>query len=89
MANIMVRVVSNDFDKWWSVVQGEADVLAQYGVAFGPLYRDVDNPNAALIHFIAEDLERGLAYFARSEFKEVSKRAGAISRDFYVAEKKG
>lgn len=89
MYNLMIRVVSQDFDNWWSVVQQQADILAQYGLSFGPLYRDVDNANAGLIHFIAQDMERGMAYFARPEFKEVSKRAGTISREFYVADKKG
>jgi hypothetical protein len=53
----------------------------------GPVYRDIDNPNAALFHIHVEDLDRAMQWFRTDTFKEATKRATVVRRDFYLAQK--
>jgi hypothetical protein len=58
-----------------------------YGMTDGPVYRDIDNPNAALFHIHVENLDRAMQWFRTDTFKEATKRATVVGRDFYLAEK--
>ena len=58
-----------------------------YGMTDKPVYRDIDNPNAALFHIHVENLDRAMQWFRTDTFKEATKRATVVGRDFYLAEK--
>ena len=44
----------------------------------GPVYRDIDNPNAALFHIHVENLDRAMQWFRTDTFKEATKRATVV-----------
>ena len=52
----------------------------------GPTYRDVDNPNAALIHTCVEDLDRAVPWLQSDASQEVTTRATIRRRDIYLVE---
>ena len=52
-----------------------------------PVYRDIDNSNSALFHIHVENLDRAMQWFRTDTFKEATKRATVVGRDFYLAEK--
>ena len=64
------------------------DVRKTYGITDGPVYRDVDNPNAALFHIMVESLPRAMEWFQSQQFKEATARAKVTGREFYLAEKR-
>jgi hypothetical protein len=53
----------------------------------GPIYRDVENPDAAFVHIHVEDLAKGRAMMPESQFMEATRQAGVIRRGFYLASK--
>ena len=86
MPEIMVRIEMQDFDAWFQVPYEFLKRRKDFGMTEGPVYRDVKNPNAALFHIHAEDLDRAMEWFKTDEFKEATKRAAVTGREFYVAE---
>lgn len=52
----------------------------------GPVYRDVDNANAAMFHIRTTDLERAMQWFRSDVFKEASRRATMRGRELYIAD---
>jgi len=48
---------------------------------------DVDSPNAAFVHIHVEDLARAGQWFRTNEFREATRLAGVIRREFYLADK--
>ena len=53
----------------------------------GPSTENIDNPNAALFHIHVENLDRAMQWFRTDTFKEATKRATVVGRDFELAEK--
>ena len=87
MSEMMARVEAEDFDTWLRSHRSQAGQRRGYGMVDGPIYRDVDDPNAAFVHIHVEDLARAGQWFRTSEFMEASRRAGVIRREFYLADK--
>ena len=86
MTDIMIRVEAEDYDAWLKTHYDHVEDRHSYGMTDGPVYRDIDNPNAALFHIHAENLDRAMQWFRTDTFKEATKRATVIGRDFYLAE---
>jgi heme-degrading monooxygenase HmoA len=87
MPHIMARVEVGDFDTWLETHLSNSKKREAYGMVDGPIYRDIENPNAVLVHTIVEDMGRAGEWFQSDTFKEASKRSTAFRRDFYLAEK--
>jgi hypothetical protein len=87
MQHIMTRVLTEDFDAWLQVQREFAATRQTYGITDGPIYRDVDNPNAALFHISVEDVPRAREWFESETLREASRRAKVISREVYLAER--
>jgi hypothetical protein len=86
MQHIMIRVETQDYEAWLRVhYQHEADRRA-YGMTDGPVYRDITDPNAALFHIHAADLDRALAWFSSPTFRDATQRATVTGREFYLAQ---
>ena len=58
MTHLLVRVEVADYDAWLRTHLKHAQDRRAYGMTDGPIYRDITNPNAVLVHTIAEDLDR-------------------------------
>jgi hypothetical protein len=87
MPEIMARVEAEDFDRWLQSHRAQAGQRCAYGMTDGPVYRDVDSPNAAFVHIHVEDLARAGQWFRTNEFMEATRQAGVIRREFYLAAK--
>ncbi len=60
MQHIMIRIVAEDYDAWLKVHYECGETRRTYGITDGPVYRDIDNPNAALFHIMVESLPRAM-----------------------------
>jgi hypothetical protein len=89
MPEIMVRVEVGDFNTWLRTHRANAENRLVFGMVDGPIYRDIDNSSAVLVHTHAEDLERAGQWFQTDAFKEASRQSTAVWREFYIAHKQG
>lgn len=89
MPEMMARVEVEDFGTWLRSHRSQAEQRRGYGMTDGPIYRDVQDPNAAFVHIHVEDLARARQWFRTNEFMQATKRAGVIRREFYLAEVEG
>jgi len=87
MTEMMARVEAEDFEMWLRSHRSQAEQRLAYGMTDGPIYRDVDSPNAAFVHIHVEDLARAGQWFRTNEFKEATRQARVIRREFYLADK--
>ena len=87
MTDIMIRVEAEDYDAWLKTHYDHVEDRHSYGMTDGPVYRDIDNSNSALFHIHVENLDRAMQWFRTDTFKEATKRATVVGRDFYLAEK--
>src|SRR5438094_797599 len=49
----------------------------------GPIYRDIKDPNAVLVHIFVENMVRAGQWFQSEPFKETDRRYTTVCRDFY------
>ncbi len=87
MPDMMARVEAEDLETWLRSHRSQAEQRRVYGMTDGPIYRDVDDPNAAFVHIHVEDLARAGQWFQTKEFAKATSRAGVIRREFYLADK--
>ena len=88
MPELMVRVEADDFDSWLKVHYEHVEDRKGYGMTDGPVYRDIDDSNAALFHIHVEDVPRAMEWFGTDTFRQATKRATVTGRQLYLAEKK-
>lgn len=81
--HLYIRVVVEDFDTWYREHTVQSTARATYGLADGPVYRDIQDPNAALFHLKTNDLTKALEWFKTPEFREATLRAKVHAREFY------
>lgn len=81
--HLFIRVIVPDFGAWYREHVSHAPARAIFGLAEGPVYRELDNPNAALVQLNTNDLPRALEWFKTSEYREATMRAQVQAREFY------
>lgn len=86
--HIIIRIIAEDFDTWYAQHAGHAEARKPYGLTDGPVYRDITNPDAALVHLMTDDLPRAMEWFKTPEFREATARANVIGREIYVADRR-
>lgn len=86
---ILIRVTPADYDRWFREHSAQQEARRAYGITDGPVYRDVANPNVALVHLEVEDVDRATAWFRSDAFREAAQRAGHVTREFWIAQKRG
>ncbi|MFW9780345.1 MAG: hypothetical protein ACFFE8_16000 [Candidatus Heimdallarchaeota archaeon] len=84
--SIFVQLEAPDFDTWYHEHDIHADHRKNYGIIDGPVYRDISNPNSALVHLMTDDLPKAKEWFGTDLFKAGTKRAKVSSRKIYMAE---
>lgn len=89
MANLMVRVITSDYDTWLNAFVSAENGLLEADINQWTVYQDSWNSNIVMVHFIADDLDRAMAFFTSDTFKEIDARSGAIERTFFIAEQQG
>ncbi len=86
MTDLIVRVTSTDYSTWLNAFVSAENGLVEAGINQWTVYQDTWNPNIVMVHFVASDLERAMAFFGSDEFKEINARSGATERSFFIAE---
>ena len=61
----------------------------EFGITADYVYRDVRDPNAALVHLVVDDASRASEWFQTDKFKTATAAAKVTDRAFYMAEKRG
>ena len=89
MTDLMVRVITPDYDTWLAAFTGAESGLRASGINEWTVYRDSWNGNNVIVHFVAEDIDMAMAFFKSAEFKEINIASGATGRTFYIAQKQG
>jgi hypothetical protein len=84
MVQTMVRVEVADFDPWLRVHRANAEKRRSFGIVDGPIYRDIDEPNAVLVHTSTNDPARAAEWFQTAAFKESTNVSGVLRRTFYT-----
>jgi len=87
MSEIMSRVEVENFNTWLAVHSSNSQNRRLYSIIDGPIYRDIDNPNAVLFHIHVGDLDQAIQWFRSEQFKDAAKRSTAIRREFYLVER--
>ncbi len=85
LMHTMARVKVADFDTWLRVHRANTENRRTFGIIDGPIYRDIDEPNAILVHTSTDDPSRAAHWFQSDAFKEATAASGAIRRTFYAA----
>jgi hypothetical protein len=86
MPEMMARVEVEDFDTWLSNHLSQSGKRAGYGMKDGPIYRDIDDANAAFVHLDVQDLAKAREWFQTEEFARSTKKAGVVRREFFITE---
>ncbi len=89
MADLIVRVETPDYNQWLSAFTGAAEGLLASGVTGWTIYRDSWNHNNVMVHFVAEDVDRAMAFFKSDAFKDINAASGATGRTFFIAQQPG
>ena len=88
MPHLMVRVVSPSFDGWRKAFEYASPDMTGFGITGWRIYRETDNPNAAMVHFMVDDIGKAMEFFRSPKFQEANKMGNVTDREFYIAEKK-
>jgi hypothetical protein len=88
MQHLMVRVVSPSFDGWLEAFNYANTDMANFGITGWRVYRENDDSNAVMVHFMVDDIGKAMEFFRSAKFQEANKMAGVTDREFYIAEKK-
>jgi hypothetical protein len=85
MPEMLARVEVEDFQTWLLNHRSQSGARARYGMVDGPIYRDIDDPNAAFVQIHAKDLAKAREWFQTEEFARSTANAGVIRREFFMA----
>lgn len=85
MADLIVRVASPDYNTWLNAFVSAEPGLVEAGVNQWTVFQDTWNPNIVMVHFIADDLDRAMAFFGSAAFKDINAASGATERRFFIA----
>jgi hypothetical protein len=86
MPEMMARVEVQDFDTWLSNHRSQCGRRAAYGMSDGPIYRDIEDANAAFVHLHVKDLAKAGEWFQTEEFAQATRNAGVVRREFFIAQ---
>ena len=88
MENIMIWLQTDDYDRWQKVHDGFVEDRKEFGITKDYVFRDVNDPRAALVHLVVEDLPRATQWFQTDKFKTGTVAAKVTDRAIYVAERR-
>ena len=86
MTSVMIRVISADFDSWRSAHESCRHARRGFAVTSERLYRDLDQPDSALVELETTDLARTPAWFTSEQFAVASGGTSVHDRTIRVAE---
>src|SRR5262245_22764782 len=81
MAKIATQITIGDYAKWRAGFDKAAPFREKAGMKNVQIYRDVDNPTAALIWSEVDDLAKARAILDRPELRNAMREAGRRSKN--------
>jgi hypothetical protein len=84
MHDIFVWIEVESYDAWLAVHRELAPHRREHGIEDGPIYRGIDEPQTALFHARAKDLDRAWEWFRSDTLKAASPRATVTARTYHV-----
>jgi heme-degrading monooxygenase HmoA len=79
MANILVHIKVEDYNKWKPVFDGHASFRSEMGSKSGKVLHISDNPNDIFILFEWDSIENAKKFSQSDNLKEAMKNSGVIS----------
>lgn len=79
MVYMLVQHKVEDYDKWRAVFDDKADLRQASGETSALVLRQADDPNAMVLLFGWDSLERAQAYLQNPMLKEAMQEAGVIT----------
>jgi hypothetical protein len=89
MADLIVKVTTPDYETWLNAFVSAERGLLDAGINQWTIYQDTWNNNIVMVHFIADDIDRAMAFFRSDEFKQINAESGATGREFFIGQKPG
>jgi hypothetical protein len=86
MPDFTTRLELDDFDARLAIHRQNADNRRRHGRLDGAIYRDIDNPNAVVIHTRVEDLDLARQWLTSEASQKVTARASIRRRRIYLLE---
>lgn len=86
MIYMLVRNRVEDYGRWRSLFDAEAEAAAAHGLELSGLWREVGDANNVFFMFAVESVERAQAFLDRPESIEMGKAAGVIDGDYHFVE---
>ena len=59
----MIGLRTDDYDKWQNIHDSFVEERKEFGITEDHVYRDVRDPNAALVHLVVDDVSRASGWF--------------------------
>lgn len=87
MKYVVCQMHVRDFEKWKSVMEGEAEAQHKTGLTLIHLWRSIDTPNCAFFVMEAEDVDRARAYLTPLSITWAKKRAGVSRYEMHITER--
>jgi hypothetical protein len=87
MKNVVCQIFLRDFEKWKSVMDGEAVAQQKAGLTLTHLWRSIDNPKCAFFVMEAQNVERAKAYLTQLCFTYAQKRAEVSRYEWHITER--
>ena len=88
MEHIMIWLRTDDYDRWQGIHDSFVEERKAYGITDDFVYRDVNDPSAALVHLVVEDAPRAMQWTQTDKFKTGTIAAKVTDRAVYVAERR-
>ena len=84
MPDFITRLEVENFDIWLAAHLGNTENRQSHGMVDGPMYRDINNPNAVLIHTHVEHMDRATQWLQSEASNEVAREGTVVRQELYL-----
>lgn len=84
MTHVLIRHEVEDFNKWKTVFDADADSRTETGMECFKVYQEEGSPNTVFAIFKWDTLENAKAFIENPELKEKMKEAGVKEENMHV-----
>ena len=84
----MIWLRTDDYDRWQGIHDSFVEERKEYGIVEDNVYRDVNDPSAALVHLVVDEAGRAMQWTQTPQFKNGTVAAKVTDRAIYSAERR-
>ena len=88
MEHIMIWLRTDDYDRWQGIHDSFVKERKEYGITEDHVYRDVNDPSAALVHLVVDEAGRAMQWTQTDQFKSGTVASKVTDRAIYSAERR-